>query len=208
MLIHVADLVAQHGLSGVSGVLHLGAHFGEEADAYDQHMPWTHGPRVVWVEGNPDLVPILARHVEHRPGHEIVTALVDDEARDVRFHIASNEGASSSVLEFGTHADVHPNITYTGDRDARTTTVDDLDTGWDDLNFVCLDLQGLELRALQGAADLMSHVDYVFTEVNREPLYVGCPLIGDLDEHLADFRRVAVTWTEFGWGDAFYARNC
>lgn len=208
MLIPVATLVADHGLVNVTGVLHLGAHFGEEADAYDADMPWVGEPRVVWVEGDPVHIDRLCHHVDARPGHEVVCALVDDREREVTFHRASNEGASSSVLALGTHAVEHPHITYVAERTGRTETVDALAAlyGWRSLNFVTLDLQGLELRALQGAADLLAHVDYIFTEVNRAPLYVGCPMVEEIDAYLVGFDRVAVEWTPWGWGDAFYRR--
>lgn len=206
MLIPVAELVANHGLRDVTGVLHLGGHHGEEADQYDQRMPWVNGPRVVWVEGNPAAIGELRRTVEHRPGHEIICALVDDQPREVTFHVASN-GESSSVLDLGTHAIEHPEVSYIDEWQATTTSVDLLaDSGWDDLTFVNLDLQGLELRALQGATKFLEHCDYVYAEVNREPLYQGCPMIAELDQHLRGFRRVATVWTRHGWGDALWSR--
>lgn len=184
-------------------MLHLGAHFGEEADCYDA-LSWDGDPMVVWVEADPAHLTHLHANVDHRPGHRVIAALVDEEAgREVVLHRASNEGASSSVLDLGTHANVLPHITYVDQVPLTTTTVDDLD-GLDAVNVVVLDLQGLELRALRGAGRLLEHVDYVYSEVNREPLYVGCPLIGELDEHLAGFARVKTTWTEWGYGDALW----
>lgn len=210
MLIPVSTLVDRYGLSDVSGVLHLGAHFGEEADAYDYDMPWRQRSRVVWVEADPQHLGTLTERVGGRKGHEIVSGtLVDSQEGEAVLHIASNEGASSSVLALGTHAVEHPHITYVADRTLPVATVDQLAAvhGWDDLDFLTMDLQGLELRALEGAAGLLSHVDYVFSEVNQRPLYVGCPMIEEIDAHLADFDRVATEWTAWGWGDAFWVRR-
>lgn len=211
MLISVHDLVLLHGLRAVTGVLHLGAHFGEEADAYDNDMPWAGPAQVHWVEANPDLVNALTVNVASRPGHDITVACVDDHEREAVLHIASNEGASSSLLDFGTHSTEHPHITFVDDITVRTTTVDTLAAAydWEHVNFVTLDLQGAELRALRGAARLLEHVDYVFTEVNVDELYLGCPLLEQLDEFLAVhcFERVATCLTEWNWGDAFYRRT-
>lgn len=207
MLITVAELAARYGVTGVTGVLHLGAHHGEEADQYDHDMPWVDKPRVVWVEGNPAVVPQLERNVARRPGHEIVRALVDDEIRDVVLNIASN-GQSSSVLELGTHATEHPEVTYVGTFSDTTTTVDELaGSGWDDLNFLNIDLQGLELRALRGATAFLEHCSFVYAEVNKRPLYKGCPMVGELDRHLVGFRRIATEWTRHGWGDGLWVRR-
>lgn len=210
VLIPVSTLVADYGLTDVSGVLHLGAHFGEEADAYDHDMPWTAEPRVVWVEGDPQHLDQLSAHVVDRTGHQIVSGtLVDSTAGEAVLHIASNQGASSSVLAFGTHAVEHPHITYVAEQTLPVETVDHLAGlhGWDDLNFLTLDLQGLELRALRGALQFLEHVDYVFSEVNQKPLYVGCPMIEEIDAFLAGFDRVATEWTGWGWGDAFWVRR-
>ena len=72
-----------------------------------------------------------------------------------------------------------------------------------------VDLQGAELRALEGAARTLEGVRYVYTEVNREPLYEGCALVGDLDRFLGerDFQRVVTKWTGAHWGDALYVRG-
>lgn len=206
-MIPIRHLVEQGWITSVSGVLHLGAHYGEEADLYDHDLPWAAGPQVVWVEGDPAHIPHLRGHVEHRPGHSVIEALVDERPAEVVLHLASNEGASSSVLDFGTHSVQHPNITYVGERALTSTTVDDLADGWDHLNLVTLDLQGLELRALRGASRLLEHVDFVLSEVNRAPLYVGCPMIEEIDGHLAGFERVWTDWTTWGWGDALWVRR-
>lgn len=211
MLISVYDLRVLHGLRDVTGVLHLGAHFGEEADAYDKDMPWAGPARVHWVEANPDLVNALTIAVGSRPGHDITVAAVDSTERDAVLHVASNEGASSSLLELGTHSIEHPHITFVDDIAVRTTTVDALaaEHRWDHVNFVTLDLQGAELRALEGATALLSHTDYVFTEVNVDELYLGCPQLEQLDDFMwcHSFERVAVHLTEWNWGDAFYRRR-
>jgi FkbM family methyltransferase len=206
--VNLTHLVTDHDLRAVTGVLHLGAHYGEEADDYDTCLPWTAGPRVVWVEGDTDHLARLGRHVGHRPGHSIVPAMIDDQHHDVTFHLASNDGASSSLLPFGTHATVLPHIRFVGERTERTTTVDYLASmgGWDDLNLLTLDLQGMELAALHGAAGFLGHVDYIVCEVNEAELYVGCPMVEQIDAHLADFERVVTEWTTYGYGDAFYRR--
>lgn len=207
MLIPIPDLALRHGVDSVTGVLHLGAHLGEEADAYDNDMPWSDKPRVVWVEGNPHLIRALEANVAHRPGHEIIRALIDDQAHEVTLNIASN-GQSSSVLEFGTHATEHPDVTYVDRFTDTTTTVDTLaGSDWDDLNFLNLDLQGLELRALRGAQAFLEHCRFIYSEVNRRPLYKGCAMVHDLDMNLTGFRRVATEWTVHGWGDALWVRR-
>ena len=55
------------------------------------------------------------------------------------------------------------------------------------LNFVNLDIQGVELRALKSMEKHLQHVDYIYTEVNTEQVYQGCDEIGQIDEYLKQF---------------------
>jgi FkbM family methyltransferase len=205
VLLELDGLVRTFGMRP-TGVLHLGAHEGEEAGIYERCGI----DRVVWVEGNPELVERLRARVAPR-GHDVCQALLSDvEGEVVSFHV-TNSSQSSSILELGTHRASHPDIHVTHTLELATTTVDSLSSEHDfaGLNFMNLDLQGAELKALRGAIRSLCHIDYVYTEVNKEPVYQGCALIGELDGFLGEqgFRRVATTWTPEAWGDALYVRG-
>ena len=60
------------------------------------------------------------------------------------------------------------------------------------LNFVNLDIQGVELRALKSMEKYLQYVKYIYTEVNTEQVYKGCNLIGEIDEYLKRFGFVRV----------------
>src|ERR1043165_5886428 len=94
-----------------TGVLHVGANVGEEAEAYH------HGgiKTVVWIEGNPDLLPALRENLAEYPHNYIFNFLAGDENRRAILHVSNNAGQSSSVLELGTHKIAHPEVHYTHD---------------------------------------------------------------------------------------------
>ncbi|MFL5844121.1 MAG: FkbM family methyltransferase [Solirubrobacteraceae bacterium] len=205
MLIPLDKLISWYGIRP-TGVLHLGAHLGEEAESYAAAGIG----RVLWVEGNPELAEQLRGAVEPR-GHEVVVALIDEVAgRKVDFHVTSYSQASS-ILELGTHKQHYPDVEVSHELALETTTVDALAADHDvsGLNMLNIDLQGAELRALKGAAALLAQIDIVYTEVNRAEVYAGCALVGDIDEFLAGhgLRRVATRWTGADWGDALYVRG-
>lgn len=207
MLIPLHALTERHGVRP-RVVVHAGAHRGEEADAYAA----AGAARVLWVEGNPDLIAPLSEHLRSRPGgcvHTVVCALLAGEEGTATLHVASN-GESSSTLPFGTHAVEHPEVTYVGEVTLPTVTLDTVAAayGFADADFLNLDLQGVELDALRGAPALLSSARWVYSEVNEAELYEGCGLLPDLDELLAGhgFRRVATQMTRHGWGDALWAR--
>jgi len=187
-----------------TGVLHLGAHLGEEADAYDD----VGMPQVIWIEADPRVYERLTEALQGRSNHRTYRALLDRQDATAVFHVANN-GQSSSLLGFGTHTRYYPEIRFVEDVRMSTVTVDRLWSmnDWTSLNFWNLDLQGAELRVLEGATNSLAACDYLYCEVNREPLYEHCVLVEDLDTYLGDFARVVTQWTEHQWGDALYIRR-
>ncbi len=204
MLIDIEEAIEKYDMK-VDGILHIGAHYGEEAPVYDRI-----GVPVWWVEGNPKAFRKLRSVLKRFPNQDCVAAVVSDSVGEVNFNVANN-GQSSSILELGTHKQEHPEVKYVDAFNATTTTIDDL---WTEQkvglgNFVNLDIQGAELLALRGGRWYLENVDYIYSEVNRKELYVGCAIISDLDNYLREFgfKRVQVEWTQHGWGDALWIRQ-
>ena len=77
------------------------------------------------------------------------------------------------------------------------------------LNFINLDIQGVELRALKSMEKYLQHVKYIYTEVNTEEVYKNCDQMQDIDSYLNQFgfKRMATNiFKQYGWGDAFYIK--
>ncbi len=57
--------------------------------------------------------------------------------------------------------------------------------------------------------DILSKIDYIYTEVNTDYLYKNIALLPELDDYLdkQGFKRVELSMTTFKWGDAFYIRK-
>lgn len=207
MLIDFSYLFKKYNVHA-TGVLHIGAHFGQEAQAY-----WDEGIRnIVFIEAYRPTYKQLCRNMLKFPGVIAVNACVSGKDGDiVPFSIASNEGQSSSMLEFETHSQEHPTVVFTEKTRLQTATVTTIfkDRKLDPslYNFINIDIQGAELMALKGMD--LSNVDYAYIEVNEKHLYKDCPLISEIDEYLADrgLHRVETKITNHGWGDAFYIRT-
>jgi len=203
MLIDLRDLRVKYEMD-ITGIVHVGAHLGEEAEVYDEMGV----PQVLWIEGNPDLMAPLEQHLGRFDAQTAVRALISNEhGVELSFNIANN-GQSSSILKFGTHRRLAPGIRFIETKRLRSTTLDRLLSELDfwRFNMLNLDLQGAELLCLQGGTKALQQVEYVYTEVNENHLYKKCALIGELDEFLADFDRVETVMTPGEWGDALYVR--
>jgi len=207
MLIPFANVqqFLQNNAKQVKGILHIGAHECEEKKDYNANgIP---DSKIVWVEGNKDKV----LEMRMKGIDNIYCALVDEEEREVTFHITNN-GQSSSILPLDTHLIHYPHITVTEERKLKTTTIQKLVEESlipiQELNFWNLDIQGAELAALKGAGPLIQHADFIYVEVNVESLYKGCALLPELDDFLSSkgFQRAGMSLVDQGWGDALYIR--
>ena len=204
MLFELSDLKRIFNLPAMS-VLHVGAHEGEESESYEA-LGWR---PITWVEAQPDLVAKLQARLDPETNTVINAAVWDESGINLSFNISSNS-QSSSLLNFGTHASDYPGVRYVTTIDVSTKRLDEILPAEADFQFINLDLQGAEGRALLGLGLLLTKSNYVYTEVNKREVYVGCSLIGELDSIMTvnGFSRVATRWVPFrGWGDAFYAKR-
>jgi len=207
MLIPFEELFKKHSVRP-DGVLHLGANEGQEAETYFKMGI----KNVIWVEALPDVFKKLISHIQQFPGQRARLACVSEtDGRKVKFNVASNQGQSSSFLEFGTHAKEHPTVRWTGSIEMLTSRVDTLLRG-EDLKgnwFLNADLQGAELLALKGMGNLLGRFKWAYLEVNERELYKDCPLLPELDAWMTKkgFKRVETKMTNFGWGDALWIRS-
>lgn len=197
------DLCLKDLAHRVNGVLHVGAHTGQERDIYKKHGI----ERVVWVEANPELIEPLKAHVAPQP--VIQAAVWSSHSNVMQLNISSNDGHSSSLFPAGTVKKVYPDIVWDEKRVAvTTTTLDKLAADHDltGINMLVMDIQGAEAKALAGAWRFMRQIDYVFVELNFESVYVGCAHAHDVERELPGFTCTAFGDTQCGWGEAMYQR--
>ena len=202
MLIPLHDLVKKYKIQ-FKGILHVGAHECEELKDYEVYLPRN---KILWVEAMPHKVTECKQRYQNLL---IENAIVSDIVENVQFKI-SNNGQSSSMLDFGLHSHYHPTVHYVTGFDGTTSLLKNILPKYDiEYNFLNFDIQGAELKALKGMEEYLNKVDYLYTEVNSDYVYKGCALIGELDEYLLRFGlyRVETKWTDCKWGDAFYIRK-
>lgn len=186
----------------VQGVIHAGAHKGEEQLTYSR---LDFGP-VTWIEAIPELAEELRSKVSSRD--TVLNATLWSRSGEVKVFTVANYSGSSSLFEFETHTKEYPHVVPSRTINILTSTLDDMAFGADK-NLLVLDLQGSEYEALQGAKETLKSIDYVISEVNRLPLYRDIKLVKSLDRLLSEsgFTRVATRWTRHGWGEALFISN-
>jgi FkbM family methyltransferase len=203
MLISLHELIKKYNIQ-FKGILHVGAHECEELSDYEKYIDRS---KILWIDALVDKVNLCKAKY---PNIQIENAVISDKYETVMFN-RSNNGQSSSILEFGLHSTFHPQVHYIESYEVQTTMLKDIINKYNiSYNFVNLDIQGVELKALKSMEEYLHNIDYIYTEVNSDYVYKDCNLITEIDDYLKVYGlyRVETQWCgNFRWGDAFYIRK-
>jgi FkbM family methyltransferase len=157
-----SELLERHHLRP-SGVLHVGASEGQEVETYLEAGI----SKQILVEALPSVFARLAARVEGISGVSAVNACISDvPAEGVAFNVADNDGQSSSLLDFGIHRDLHPDVHFVDRMEVNTVRIDQLSLDLTGIDYLVTDLQGCDLRAIRSTGRLLAQFDAVYSEVN------------------------------------------
>jgi FkbM family methyltransferase len=197
----------------IDGILHIGAHFGEEYETYESNDI----KNLIFFEP----VPVTFEKLKEKLNGKAMlvnTALGNSEGKISMNVETANNGQSSSILKPALHLLQYPHIKFEDTVEVNITTLDNFMTSYysngfmgeaPKYNMINIDVQGYELEVFKGGAKTLENIDYIITEVNRDVVYHQCPFIDDLDLFLSKFgfKRVETDWAGNTWGDAFYIKN-
>src|ERR1700733_11180658 len=207
MYISIQDIKAKYQ-PDLKGILHFGAHLGEEAKDYAD----VGCEQVIWIEGNPSLIDELRSNLSAYPKNLVYNILISDKDHSKVIFNITEFSQSSSILELGVTEEIH-NTKVIERRELVARRIDSFfaekSVDIRQYNFLNIDLQGFELVALKSMGKLLDHIDWIYTEVNSRRLYKKCVLLDELDLFLLNkgFKRVELYMTGWRWGDALYRRQ-
>ena len=171
---------SQSFLRNVNGVIHIGASTGQERTHYSQC-----DLNVLWIEANPTVFSELLSNLLNFPRQRALNYLVDySNNSNVLFNIASNSGESSSLLQLKDHKIMYPDVSYVAVKYLESRTLDYIVDHerivLSKYNALILDVQGAELRVLQGASKSMKKLLYIQVEVADFQAYKSCPILSEM----------------------------
>lgn len=194
-------------LREASGVIHVGANYGQERKLYAKY-----GLRVIWIEPNPYAFDKLTGNIAAFPRQRACQYLVTDcDDVEYSFHLANNDGVSSSIFDFKLHRDIWPHITYEKTLLLRSTTLASLldreliDVR--DYDSLIIDVQGAELLVLAGAVPVLSNFTSVKVEVSDFESYAGGCQLADISSFMAQHgyrERSRRKFAEHAGGGSYY----
>ena len=195
------DYICDRYRLDIRGIVHVGAHYGEEIDRYKARGV----TKIVCFEPLKENFDVLC--ALHGGDATLFNVALGRDTQQVDMFLASNERQSSSVLPPGDHVRDHPRIAFEGTERVEMTTLNSFRDDLGGCNFLCIDVQGYEYEVLVGADEVLPAIDYLYLEVNRGETYRGNRLVQDLDQLLDVFTRVETEWAARTWGDALYIRT-
>lgn len=188
----------------VSGIIHVGAHYGEELYEYQ-----INGIKdVVLFEPLSENFKVLEQKANNFnlniTGHQVA---LGNSNGSVEMFLSSNLQESSSILKPKNHLTQYPHITFSDIEQVTLCKLDDYE--YKTYNFINLDVQGYELEVLKGATKTLEYVNYVYCEVNRDELYENTAYVEEIDNFLLSYKlkRVETEWIGETWGDALYIKS-
>jgi FkbM family methyltransferase len=203
MILEFEDLVKKYNMN-VSGVIHIGAHYGEEVSNYVNLGI----DDIVLFEPLKENFEVLKNNVSELNANITgYCVALGNKNQNVNMFLSSNNLESSSVLKPKIHLNLHPEVVFSGEELVEMKRLDDF--LFENYNFINLDVQGYEMEVLKGAEKTLKNIDYLYCEVNRNEVYEGNAYIGEIDNYLSNYnmRRVETSWWYDGpWGDALYIK--
>jgi FkbM family methyltransferase len=184
------------------GVIHVGANTCQELPLYLEHEIENR----LWIEANDSL--------EFPEGETIIHIAISNRVSDSdMMYLANNNGESSSLLEPKKHLELYQEIDFS--QKFLITPITTLENIIDmsvmhppKFNYLVLDIQGAELKALQGLGKFVNHFDVIITEAYIQELYQNCGKLDEIEALLSNYKLI-----EFaeevgkGWGDAAFIRK-
>ena len=188
----------------INGVIHIGAHYGEENGVYNQ----------LKIENRVFFEPLSSNYsiLKENLGDKynlIKKALGNENKKTTMFVEQANNGQSSSILKPALHIQQYPHIQFNQVEEVEMVRLDDIGIDLTPFNFINIDVQGYELEVFKGAEKTLNNIDYIMSEINRAEVYENCAKIDELINFLSPygFELVEEDWAGNTWGDGFFVKR-
>lgn len=202
----------------LNGVIHVGAHRGEEINEYGDLGAKT----VIWVEANPEVFDemciMLTNAEANIDSHAFQYAASMEDHGTAEFnryygpdagHLVGNKGCSSLLKAEGRFEEW-----YKDTIEVETITIDTLleEEGFnvEDFQLLNMDVQGAELMVLKGSEKVLDNVKWITTEATWEdPDYIDNVMYDELKSFLESkgFVETQIIPHAENWGDVLFVKE-
>jgi len=202
MILNLTELKNKYSMD-VTGIIHIGAHFGEEHETYKSLGI----NNIVYFEPVKKTFNVLCERVKDA---KLFNYALGNENKMIEMHIETADAyGCSSILKPSSNYD---SVEFSSNELVEMKRLDDFN--FKDYNFLNIDVQGYEYEVLKGSLETLKNVDYIICEINRETPskkldYIGTVTIEKIIELLTPFGFILVEqdWAGVSWGDGLFVKN-
>ncbi|MBL8342033.1 MAG: FkbM family methyltransferase [Rubrivivax sp.] len=164
----------------------IGAHRYQEARLIGRVFP--HLQAIYLFEPLAEPLAALQAAAAADPRIRVFPVAISDHDGTAQFHVTSNDGESSSLLSFGTHEQLFPEVQVARTIEVATRRLDTLlaEQRLEPPDALLVDVQGAEYQVLGAMpAELLARVRLIYAEVSTERVYASAGLLPDIERLLA-----------------------
>jgi len=205
MVMSLDKLVETYNLR-INGVLHIGAHWGEEEPMYTKQGI----KNMIFFEPIKSNYNMLLEMLPQNDNIKTFNIALGSTQCMIDMYVETwNKGQSCSPLEPKLHLTQYPHIKFTSKETVPVFRLDDIEFDRSKYNMINIDVQGYEMEVFKGAEATLNTIDIVYSEVNRDEVYEGCAKVWEIDAFLGEygFYRADTDWIGKTWGDALYLKR-
>jgi len=172
-------------VSTAADIIHIGAHKGQEAWIYEkfgQH-------NVFWIEAIPEIYEQLKENLKEYPKQFAINELVTDKVnKKYKFYLSNNNLESSSIFDFSNEWWKKKSVYHKNSIILKSNTLDNIYKKYNMdkyyIDLLIIDVQGAELLVLKGADEILSKINWIYTEYSVMPVYKDGVMWPELKKHL------------------------
>jgi len=202
MILDLKELKNKYNMD-ITGVIHIGAHFGEEHDTYKSLGI----NEIIYFEPVKKTFNVLNERVIDAKKYNYA---LGNENKMIEMYIEESDSyGCSSILQPSSN---YVNVSFSPNELVEMKRLDDFNfKGYNVLN---IDVQGYEYEVLKGSINTLNDIDYIICEINRITPeknldYIGSVTIEEIIEFLNPygFTLVEQNWAGISWGDGLFVKK-
>ncbi|WP_299456784.1 FkbM family methyltransferase [uncultured Microscilla sp.] len=177
-------LIIKKYLGNSPNILEAGAHVGFDTAQFAMLFP---KGKIYAFEPVPEIYNALEKNTSEFSNVFRYQQALSDKNGYMSINVSKGGvNGASSLLKPKKHTDLFPEITFNETVKVATVCLDNWakQESIQKIDFMWLDMQGYEITALKEGENILKTTKMVFTEVNLEELYEGCPLKTEVIEYM------------------------
>lgn len=203
MIVGFSEYRNKYDFSNVRGVIHVGAHEGQEYQDYNEYF--SADVPIHWFEPQREVFERLVDSLQEKKNNYFYNfGLGSSEKVLPLWKETENGGQSASFSQPQKHLEIYPHITFEESESLAIRTLDSFSIR--EANVLVIDVQGFEMEVLLGAIETLNRIDHIFCEINSDKLYKDSPTVDELNSMLCPkgFQLKENWWTDGNWGDGYW----